>query len=352
MSKLLFRNIAIIVCVFGMVVSSQAQDVHYSQYNYAPLQLNPALAGLNNCDYRIGVNARTQWNLVSGNGNSYSTFGASADFAIGKVTKISSFAGVGISLSSDISGTTFYNTNRADITAAYHFMLDRRGNSSISAGIQIGINHRGFDPGKATYDEQYNPTTGKYDPSMPGETYARTNMLFIDAGVGLLYSQFLKQRRFNFYFGLAINHVNQPNISWSSTGLFNNTTSADKLFAKATIHGGGSFQINDKIAVLPSFMLLFQGPSQQYNFGSLIRLRLGNSISTSFFYLGAQYRAPYDAFVLQTRFDYKGFMIGFSYDINVSKLIPGSQTLGAPELAITYTGCARKKPHPYLCPVM
>lgn len=352
MRKVFFRSISVIVCVCTIVLFSKAQDVHYSQYNYAPLQLNPALAGLNNCDYRIGANARTQWNTVSGSGNTYSTFGASADFAVGKVTKVNSFAGIGISLSSDIAGTTFYNTNRADITAAYHFMLDRRGNASLSAGLQIGINHRGFDPSKSTFDEQYNPVTGKYDPTMPGETFARTNMLYIDAGVGLLYSQYFKRRRNNIYFGLAANHVNQPNISWSSTGLFNNSTSNDKLYAKVTFHGGGSFQLGDKLWIMPSFMMLFQGPSQQYNFGSLLRMRLGNTISTSYFYVGAQYRAPLDAVILQARFDYKGFMLGFSYDINVSKLIPASQTVGAPELAITYTGCSRKKPHPYLCPTM
>ena len=351
MRNVRFRFIIIVICVFTIGVSIQAQDIHYSQYNYAPLQLNPALAGLNNCDYRVVANARTQWNLVSGNGNTYSTFGASADFAVGKVTKFNSFAGIGISVSSDIAGTTFYNTNRADITAAYHFMLDRRGNSSISAGLQVGINHKGFDPTKSTFDGQYDPITGRYDPTLPGETFARTNMIYVDAGLGLLYSQYFNKRKNNIYFGLGINHVNQPNISWQSPGLYNNSGN-DKLYAKTTIHGGGSFQIGDKTWIMPTFMMLFQGPSQEYNFGSLVRMRLGNTISTSFFYVGAQFRAPLDAFILQTRFDYKGFTLGFSYDINVSKLVPGSQTMGAPELAIMYTGCTRKKPHPYLCPTM
>jgi type IX secretion system PorP/SprF family membrane protein len=264
---------------------------------------------------------------------------------------VNSFAGIGISLGTDFSGVTSYNTNRADLTAAYHFMIDRRGNASFSAGLQVGFNHRGFSANKATYDDQYNTVTAHYDPTLPGETFARTNMIYIDAGVGLLYSQYFKQRRHNIYFGLAVNHVNQPNISWSSTGLFNNN-GTDRLYAKVTFHGGASFQINDKLWIMPNYMFLFQGPSQQYNFGSLVRIKLGNSISTSFFYVGAQFRAPLDAVILQARMDYKGFSVGFSYDINVSKLIPASQTVGAPELAITYTGCSRKKPHPYLCPTM
>jgi type IX secretion system PorP/SprF family membrane protein len=345
-------GILFFIWVFVIGACSYAQDTHYSQYNLAPLQLNPALAGLNNCDYRLVANARTQWNLVSGSGNTYSTFGASADFAVGKVTKFNSFAGVGVQVGSDISGATAYNTDRAAVTAAYHFMLDRRGNASISAGLQFAFNYRGFNASKSTFDDQYNPMTGRYDPSLPGENFSRTSMVYIDAGVGLLYNQYFKRKRNNLYFGLAIDHVNQPNISWQTPGLFNNTSSDDKLFAKVTIHGGGSFQVGDKVWIMPSFMLLFQGPAQEYDFGSMVRFRVGNNISTSFLYFGAQFRAPYDAFILQTRFDYKGFTLGFSYDINVSKLIPASQTLGAPELAIMYTGCMRKKPHPFLCPTL
>jgi type IX secretion system PorP/SprF family membrane protein len=352
MRKVRLKSIAILICAITISVNLGAQDIHYSQYNYAPLQLNPALAGLNNCDYRVAVNARTQWNLISPSGNTYSTFGASADFAVGNVTKFNSYAGIGISVSSDIAGATSYSEDRADITAAYHFMLDRRGNASLSAGIQVGVNYRGLNASKATYDDQYNPLISGYDPNLPGENLARTSMIYVDAGLGMLYSQYFKRRKNNIYFGLAVNHVNQPNISWETPGLYNNSTSNDKLYAKVTIHGGGSFQVGDKTWIMPSFMFLLQGPYQEYDFGSLVKFRLGNTISNTFFAVGAQFRAPLDAFILQTRIDYKGLMLGLSYDINVSKLIPGSQSYGAPELAIVYTGCTRKKPHPYLCPDM
>jgi len=343
-----FTILSFVLCA-GIV---SAQDLHYSQYNAAPLELNPALAGLNNCDYRVVANARTQWSSISGFGNGYNTFGASADFAVGKVTKVNSFAGIGIAVGADFAGATSYNTNFASVTAAYHFMLDRRGNSSFSAGLQVAINHRGFNASSATYDDQYNPVTGQRDASLPGENFARTNMLYVDAGLGILYSQYFKQRKHNIYFGLAVNHVNEPNLSWTNSGLFSMSGSGDKLYAKVTFHGGGSFQVGDKTWIMPTFMMLFQGPSQEYDFGALVRMRLGNTISTTFLYAGAQFRAPFDAFVPQIRLDYKGLGIGFSYDINVSKLTPASQTIGAPELSITYTGCSRKKPHPYLCPTM
>jgi type IX secretion system PorP/SprF family membrane protein len=340
--------------VFCAVMSFQflsAQDVHFSQYNYSPLELNPALAGLNNCDYRLAVIGRTQWNTISASGNTFSSMGASGDFSVGKVTKFNSFAGVGISLQSDIAGVTSYVKNRASFTFAYHFMLDRRGNSSLSVGLQFGVNHRGLY-GNSTYDVQYNTTTPGYDASIPsGENFGRTNMLYLDAGVGALYSVNFKSNRNNIYIGIAANHLNQPNISWKSSGLFNDN-GGDKLYIKTTIHGGGSFQVGDKAWIMPTFMLLFQGAAQQYNFGSLVKLRVGNNISTTFFYVGAQYRAPLDAVILQARLDYKGLSVGVSYDINVSKLVPASQTVGAPELGIMYQGCLNRKPRPMFCPPM
>ena len=96
--------------------------------------------------------------------------------------------------------------------------------------------------------------------------------------------------------------------------------------------------INDKLWVMPTFMFLWQGPSQQYNFGSLVKIKLGNSISTTFFYAGAQFRAPLDAVILQARMDYKGFSVGFSYDINVSRLNTVSNSRGGFELSLSYTG--------------
>ena len=348
------KYIAVLVCVW-YVQSVSAQDTHFSQYNYAPLQLNPALAGLGSCDVRFATNARTQWNTVSTSGNTYSTLNASVDMALARMTKYHSFLGLGLSLSTDVAGATLYNTNRFDLTVAYHFVMDRRANSSISAGLQFGVNHRGFDPDKSTFDSQYNPVTGLYDPTYPKETFARSQMLYLDAGVGFLYSQYFRQKRNNFFIGLSFNHVNQPNISWNSTGLFN-SSGLDHLYTKIGIHGGGSFCLNNKTWVMPNFLLLFQGPSQQYNIGSLVKFKLGNSISTTYFYLGGQYRgALADAFILQTRLDYKRIMIGFSYDINVSKLVPASQTVGAPELAFMYQGCfphkgRRLKAFP--CPVM
>ena len=59
----------------------QSQDIHFSQYNASPLMLNPALAGMNACDYRVYANFRMQWMTVS-SGNTYRTVAGGADMTV------------------------------------------------------------------------------------------------------------------------------------------------------------------------------------------------------------------------------------------------------------------------------
>jgi hypothetical protein len=59
--------------------TSEAQDVHFSQYFTSPMTLNPALTGLTQSDYRMAANYRTQWGSV--NNAPYTTATVSYDMA-------------------------------------------------------------------------------------------------------------------------------------------------------------------------------------------------------------------------------------------------------------------------------
>jgi type IX secretion system PorP/SprF family membrane protein len=355
--KTISHQLKTIVIVMLCATGVQAQDVHFSQYTLAPMLLNPALAGLNQCDYRVVANFRTQWTPINGL-NTYSTVAGSADMTIGKITKYNSFAGAGLSFFYDQAGDLKFNTNRVDVNAAYHFMLNRKGTMSISAGLQGSFNFRRIDESKATFDSQWDNSTGTVDPNGLRETFGRNQMMYGDAGFGLFFSTLTKKDH-NIYLGFSLIHVNQPKVSF-----YPNTTDAttvnERLYMKLSIHGGTQLFITKKLAVTPHFMALVQGPAQQYNLGTNVKMRLSNiSSDQTAIYFGAQYRGlfytkggPVDAIILSTRADYKGFTIGFSYDINVSKLLPATNTVGGPELVVMYQGCFRKKPRPGHCPAL
>lgn len=350
MIKQLLRTFFLFVSVYLCHIGN-AQDIHFSQYNASPLLLNPALAGMNMCDYRVFANFRTQWLTVS-EGNTYRTFAGGADMSVGKVTKVNSYAGLGLSFFADQAGDISFSSNRVDLTFAYHLMLNRRGTQQISAGIQAGFNHRGINPSRATYDSQYDPRTGQINPVLPGENYGRTRILYGDAGLGLLYSGMFRNET-NFFMGFALSHLNQPKISFYPSGQNGNNTGDERLFMKITVHGGLAVPISKRLAVLPNFLVLVQGSAYEFNVGCSFKTVLGNTVtSKTALHAGIQYRGLLDAFIVNARVDYKGFSCGLSYDINISKLLPATNTIGAPEISLIYQGCYRKKPKPGHCPVL
>lgn len=351
MKKYLLK--AIVFATTGLLLSTQlvAQDLHFSQYNASPLLLNPALAGMNTGDYRAYANFRTQWVTLS-KSNTYRTFAGGADMSVGRITKRNSFAGIGLSFSSDQAGELNLNSNRVDLSVAYHFMLNRRGTMQLSAGLQGGVNIRSINQGKAIYGSQYDPVTGAVDPNGTREMLGKTRIIFADVAVGMLYSAYTR-KGVNIYTGVAVSHINQPKISFQPNGVDGENGKTEKLPVKLTIHGGVSVPVNSRVDIMPNFMILWQGVSYEFNVGCHLKAKLGNvKLSKTALSLGVQYRGLYDAVIASTRLDVKGFSLGLSYDFNISKLVPATKTVGAPEISLMYQGSFRKKPRPGHCPDM
>lgn len=351
MKKYLLK--AIVFATAGLLLQSKAvaQDLHFSQYNASPMLLNPALAGMNAGDYRAYANFRTQWNTLS-KGNTYRSFAGGADMSVGKISRYNSFAGVGLSFYSDQAGSLNLNSNHIDATVAYHFMLNRKGTMQLSAGIQGGVNIRSINGSRAVFGNQYDPNTGGTDPNATGEWIGRSRIVFADASAGMLFSANTRKGT-NLYIGAALSHLNQPKISFLPSGVDGENGKAEKLPMKVTIHGGAAIPVTDRVDIMPNFMVLWQGTSYEFNVGCHVKSKLGNiKLSKTAIYLGAQYRGLFDAVILSTRLDVKGFTCGFSYDVNISKLNVATKTVGGPEISLMYQGSFRKKPRPGHCPVM
>ncbi len=350
--KFFLRRVFIVFGALMCLSGLRAQDVHFSQYNASPLLLNPSLAGLSEGDYRAYLNYRMQWMALQG-GTAYRTIAGGGDIAVGKITKYNSFAGIGLTFYSDQSGAINLSNNRLSLSFAYHFMLDRKGTQQLSAGLEGSFYYSSINPSLATFDSQYDFNTGTFNPSGTRETFGRTGVIYGDAGLGILYNAVYKNG-INFYTGFSLDHVNQPNISFEPSGQDASGGAGKKLYIKETLHGGLSFPIGNRLSIMPNYLLLIQGPTQEFDLGCSFKTVLGNDArrSTTAFHVGVQYRGVLDAIIINTRLDIKGFTCGLSYDVNISKLLPASHSVGAPEIALTYHGFSRKKPRPGFCPVM
>ena len=332
-----------------MSLSVLAQDIHFSQFYMAPLNLNPALTGVMNCNIRVSGNYRNQWSSIS-RGGVYETGNLSYDqrFTSGRYD----YFGLGGTVWYDRAGSANFNTYTLKASGSYAKRMggNRRNSHYLSFGFEAGVAQRSLDFIELRWGTQWDGS--EFNPSLPnGENeFDRTSFLFADAGAGILwFSNFGSEA--NFYAGAAYHHLNRANQSFSSGG-------SEALFSRFTLHAGGELPLNDRLGLVPGVIAMLQGPSSQVNTGASLKFKLGNSrFNSQAFHFGVWTRIANreesavlnDAVILQTRFDYNQYTLGFSYDINTSDLAVGSNGNGGFEIALQYKVCGNERRGVY-CP--
>lgn len=341
------KKLILALGLFVATISLSAQDIHFSQFYMSPLNLNPAMTGVMNCNTRMVANYRNQW-AAALQANAYNTYSASYDqkIPVGR----SDYFGVGGAFWGDVAGATRFGQTQGKLSFSYSKKMGgyRHKAHYLVMGASAGITQRRVTNGDdVRWPNQV--SNGIYDPTQPGGTISDPDFLFADIDAGLLWFSVLDKYN-NFYFGAAISHLNQPNISFLSDVV--------ALYNKITIHGGGQFEIDRKISILPGAILLFQGKHLEVNAGASLRFAMGKSrLAKQSWQLGAWYRIAAknegglisDAIILSSRFDYEQFGLGFSYDVNVSGLAGGAPGNGSFEFSLLYTICGPESRAVY-CP--
>lgn len=341
----------LIVCGF-FSLSLAAQDIHFSQFYMAPIDLNPAMTGLMNCNQRLSGNYRNQWASVL-RGNAFQTYNVSYDVRIpvGRYDYI----GVGGNLWSDVAGSLNFRTTQLKGAFSYSKRMGgyRKKSHYLVMGADVGVGQRAIDLSKAQFGDQVSTNNqGTVDPTRPTADiiFQRDNYIYPDISAGLMWFSVFDENN-NFYVGGAYDHINRPNISFTNERFV-------ALPSKFTIHAGGEFQFNDRMTLLPGALVFLQSPYMQINGGASLRFLMGGSRrSTEALQFGLWTRLGnqtgggllMDALILSTRFDYQNFALGFSYDLNMSSLRAASRSNGGFEFALQYKICGPERRNVY-CP--
>ncbi len=329
--------------IFSFVVlgafSMNAQDIHFSQFYLSPLNLNPAMTGVMNCNVRLVANYRNQWSSVL-KSNAFNTYSVSYDQRI-PVGRYDYF-GVGGTFWGDQAGQLDFGTLQGRLSMSYSKKMGgfRKKAHYLVVGADAGVSQRSVDFLNAQFGNQHDGNGGFNPAAESFETFDRDNFLFADLAAGLLWFTVFDEDN-NLYIGGAFSHMNRANQSFIEDEF-------EELYSKFTVHAGGEFMMTDKVGLVPGMVIFRQGPSFQLNTGTSIKMLLGNSrLNRQSVQFGAWMRlsnhfeksTTADALILSTRFDYNDFSIGFSYDINVSSLRPASNSNGAFEFALVYKIC-------------
>ena len=331
----------IIIIIFASFVFCfvNAQDIHFSQYNYSPLNLNPANTAAFNGDIRFCANYKNQWEKVP---SPYRTYAASYDMSILKGTWKKGYLGAGLQFFKDCAGDAKMGLTQFNISVSA--IKEMSTNTNLAIGIQGGFAQRSIDFSSLTWDSQYDGM--EYNAGLPTCEVGSSGVNYSDYSTGILWNYgkgdmySTANDAIRAHIGLAFFHINAPNQSFVGK--------TDRLSAKYVFHGGVSIGIkNTNLSLCPDYMLLIQGAAKEFTFGNAFKYNLqeasrytGN-IKGRAMYLGIHYRFA-DALILSYFLELDKYALGVSYDINVSNLTAATSGLGGIEVALRFINFTSK----------
>ena len=183
-----------------------------------------------------------------------------------------------------------------------------------------------FDPTKMTFDSQFQ--NGQFNSSLPGQTFSQTSTSFIDAAVGVSYSDMIANGT-EFYLGGSLYHFNKPKASFNNDMII--------LKPRYVFNLGVNMKSGDYDNVFVYVDHIRQAANVQTLMGMYYRHILidnedDQNVSVS---AGGIYRLA-DAIIPVIKLEFLKVCIGVSYDVNISRLNTASQYRGGFEITASY----------------
>jgi type IX secretion system PorP/SprF family membrane protein len=311
-------NLSIIFSVFCTLVS--AQDPIFTQYFLVPESLNPSFTGLLETT-SAGVIHRSQWTNLN--------YKIDTDYAYFSTWSENNQSGIGVNFLNHRENFTGYNFLQANINYSYRVELNYEW--YFRPGIEIGYGSKSFGFQNLILRDQINLSNETISPVSIDPLQLNNRIHFIDISTGLLFYTD------NFWIGSAIKHLNRPNISIAEEGnipldMFYNISTGYE-FNLSDIIETGFLPYETRMMVTGNFM----------DQGGYNRLDIGTSMIFSQLVIGAtaalnpmkktDQSHTLTSINVFSGLQYENFKIGFSYDINTSKI---GRTGGVFELGLVY----------------
>lgn len=323
------------ILIFSVIIgiSGYSQDVHFSQFDAAPLYFNPAQAGLFDCDQRIIGNYKGQW-------STYNSIMISYDQPIPKFSFAGGYFGAGALLIADYAGETSYGNTLLKLMPAYHSDVIP-GTLKLSAGLDIMMNVMSIDESKVLLPGGIDPITGA--PSA-GVDFDNPTRFYADLGLGLNGVYQLRP-------DLPINGGVTFFRLFGSGGGGIASDYVHPNYRRYSLNANSAIPVSQSIVLLPSAMYLRQKLNQQLNFGSFVQFMMQDKTPLlDAIYLGVWHRYG-DAVIVGFAFDKPvsstlNMNLGISYDVTVSSFRASdkwqnTKNVGTDsfEISIKFTNC-------------
>src|SRR5215216_1532036 len=234
-------------CVVAIVLSllivpfSYAQDPAFSQFFSSPLNVNPALTGNINGDWRFIANLRDQW---IGPASPYTTGTASFDRKIlqHKMPGVpeEDILGVGAMIMYDYAMGGIVKSTYASLNLSYSIKLSQEPSiHRLTAGFGGSYGKRFVDFGRLDFEEQF--TGYGFNTALPtGEANLKNMKGNLSINSGLTYT--IRSEKRNFDIGIAGFHLNKPKQTFLKD-------ENERLDMRKVIHANFETYLNDYLVL-------------------------------------------------------------------------------------------------------
>ena len=323
--------ICLCICAFGSILT--AQDLHFTNYNFAPLHLNPAKTGGFNGSYRVGGTYRDQFRTFID--EAYQSAGLWIDSPIAFGLNEKQWIGAGANLFNDQVGDLGFGTRGVNLNAAYHLSLDDDYEKVFAIGAQFGMTQRGFGSSDQAKFADDLAAGGLGNAGEDQGLITDFNESYSDLSVGLNYKQTINKSN-SLELGAAVYHLLTPEFFFSTSSNVNRIERRLNFYLETKMQAGKRFQL--KPAVYYTLMGKAQILQIQLNSATLLTKK-GATLLTA----GLGFRVN-DAFQILLGAIYKQWEFGLSYDMTVSTASEYTRSVGGLELGVKKYITKFKKP--------
>lgn len=313
-------KILVLLSSFFYTVAVSAQDPVFTQYFMVPQVLNPGFTGMLETT-NVGILHRTQWPELD--------LRVDSDFVYAYTWNENINSGFGLNILSQREAFSDYKFMEAGLAYAYRVQLTDEW--YFRPAVEIGFGYKSYGFQNLVLGDQINIGSGSINSGSIDPLAFNRNLNFFDISAGMLVNNQ------NGWFGLALKHINKPNISFEKEG----NVSLDRFFSANL---GYEFLIADYIDVislpyetrlLVTTNYMAQGSFDRWDFGT------GLIFEKFFFGVGAvtspSKNTVDSSFLISVnlfgglQFDH--FKFGYSYDFNTTQI---GKTGGVYEISIMY----------------
>ncbi len=301
-----------------------AQDIHFSQYYASPLLLNPSYTGMQDEDWRVMGNYRTQWRAIE---KPYNTSSIAYDRKFYLYSE--KFSG-GIYFVNDQSGGINLTVNQLFLSLAYHKEVNY---NEFHVGVQLGWVFKSIDNSMVTLPNQFDNTSGYFNSGLSSGEILCENLNYPDFNIGIAWSR--KLYNIELVIGLSLHHIFLPKETFTEYDNF--------LYMRLGVQAGIKYDLTERIYISPYLSINYHRDAREMMIGSNIGYILPfKPFDINDVFVGLHYRDPVnlrsDALIFVAGLNLSHLYVGISYDVNISNLRAATANRGAFEFAFIYKG--------------